>query len=181
MKILFIFISGCLMFIASNVSSWLPGVLIQVHSPSWVIESQAPIFILYGLASGLNMLMLKRFVFEKEINADFSQNKKQLRIARTTLSKKVREIKNKEKELEKVKNERDGLKSQCSKQQSEMATMSTEIETLQISVEGLHGSLLSQIKRHASLKAEQNKESQQYNDYEKSDGIDVNPQYGKML
>lgn len=127
------------------------------------------------------MLMLKKFVFEKEINTEFSQNKKDLRTTRTALSKKDRELKEKERQLEKIVAERDKLKSTCGRQQTEISTMSTEIETLQISVEGLHGSLLSQIKRHASLKAEQNKESQQYNDYENSDNSDLNPQYGKML
>ncbi|NWA73824.1 hypothetical protein HX775_18120 [Serratia proteamaculans] len=169
------------MFIASNISSWLPGVLTEAKVPDWVINSQSPIFILYGLASGLNMLMLKKFVFEKEINSEFSQNKKQLKLAKTTLSKKERELKDKEKEFESVTREVNEFRARCSKQQSEISTLNIEVETLQISVDGLHGSLLSQIKRHASLKAERNKDTQQYNTYEKSDESPTNTQYGKML
>jgi len=180
-KILFIFISGCLMFIASNISSWLPGVLMEIKSPNWVIESQAPIFILYGLASSINMLMLKKFVFEKEINSDFSKNKKELRIAKAALVKKEKEVAEHCKKLNKSEKERELLQGQCSKNQSEISNLRLEISTLQISVDGLHGSLLLQIKRHASLKAEQDKGGQQYNDYDNKGDDLANSQYGKML
>lgn len=88
------------MFLASNVAEWLPSVLTFIHSANWIIASLTPKIIVYSLASSLNVLMLKKWVYEDEINSDAKKYRKKHRDSRKEVRELEKKIVSKDKSIE---------------------------------------------------------------------------------
>jgi len=163
------------MFMASNVINWLPSLLESLNLPDWVVSGAAPNFIIYSLASAINMVILKKFVFEDEIQSEFKTNKKNLKSSRTLLTKANNALDENQKALDKLKRKNSALERQEVESKKNINDMCHEIDVLQAIIEQLNANSISISKRYLVLKA---KQSNDYND--DNDDNHINNETGYM-
>lgn len=157
------------MYIASNIPYWLPSTLKYLHSPKWMVASWGLLFLFYGTASAINMLILKRFVFEKEINSEAKVMRTTIKNSTRQTNKNKLEIAEQKKRIDSLEIELDKYKKSCESKSNEISGLNTEIDTLQIALDATHGSMKSAIRRYAESKASAEKSSTSYNQYESNE------------
>ncbi|PUW12503.1 hypothetical protein AUN02_02935 [Cronobacter sakazakii] len=169
-KILFTFLSAVWMFFAGNTAKWLPQQLESLGLPDWVHANVAPILIVYGLASGINFLILKKFVFEKEIASDYQALKKEKRNLCREGTKKDKLIKKKTEECNHLNEKYSKLKIICDQLQAKIIELKSEVESLENSIEIVYGQMHDQVKRYGALKRQSEVKGKQYNPQDTSSG-----------
>lgn len=158
------------MFAAGNIMQWLPSLMKKYDLPAWANESMAPVFIIYGLASGLNYLMLKNFIFMGEITTDYNKIKKEKSNLSRKLTANTKKLDQKSQECDTYRKKWLSLQDDCKRHIDEKEKLTCEIADLELTLQALNGTMLSQMKKYSELKRKSEGSDKQYNTHETASG-----------